>query len=144
MNPQTPQGVLNLLRASASILSLPQLNVTASNLAEWLIALTFEGDASGYIPVTTGAVPSPYPYMMVNTALHIVRSQALANAWKQQVETFTTIGDIVVQGDASTLENYYLSNCTIMNVDSLSFAGRDASFTVNIRGTYYVNATMWN
>ena len=143
-NPLVPQGTLNLIRASAQLISYPQLNATSSYLAEGMISLTFTGEASGYYGTATGAVPSPNPYQIVECVLHLLRTQPLSNQWKTQIETTTTIGDIIVTGDATTLSTYYLSNCTIVNTGELTFNGKDPVYMITCRGTYYINATLFN
>jgi hypothetical protein len=143
-NPLVAQGTLNKLRGAGLFIANPQLNFSASYLGEEGITLAFEGDASAYLPTMTGAVPSPNPYMMANVTARLLKTQALAAVYKTQFEFSTTIGDMSIVSDASTLPDYYLSNCTLLNVTDLSFNGSTANFTVNIRGTYYVNSTLFN
>lgn len=142
-NPLVQQGVLNKLRAAGMIISLPALNFSASYLAPEGITLSFEGDASAYLPTMTGAVPSPNPYMMAQVTARLLKTQALANAWKTQMELNTTIGDVNLITDASTLGNYYLSNATLLSVSELSFAGTSPDFVINLRGIYYVNSSLF-
>lgn len=143
-NPLVPQGVLNKLRGSALIISNPQLNVTAPYVGDDGISITFEGEASGYFGTMTGAVPSPNPYQIATSVLHLLKTQDLANQWKLQQENNTSIGDVVITTDAATLDTYYLTNCTIKGVNELSFAGKEPGFTVTIQGTYYINAGLFN
>jgi hypothetical protein len=143
-NPLVPQGTLNLLRSSVSLISFPQLNVISSYLAEGMVSISFEGEASGYIGTASGAVPSPNPYQIATVAMHLLRTQPLSSAWKLQQETTTTIGDVVVTGDASTLTSYYLNNCTIRGVAELTFNGKDPTYQVTLQGTYYINSNLWN
>ena len=143
-NPLVPQGTLNKIRAAGLVIDLPELNFSASYLAPEGITLSFEGDASAYLPTMTGAVPSPNPYMMANIQARLLKTQALSNAWKTQMEADTSIGDVSLVTDASTLSNYYLSNCTLLNVQELSFAGSSPDFVINIRGIYYVNSSLFS
>jgi hypothetical protein len=117
--------------------------VTAPYLAEGMISLSFEGDASGYIPTAVGAVPSPNPYVIATTTLHLLRTQPLANYWKLQQERNTTIGDMTVAGDSSQLSSYYLSNNVIVSVAELEFAGKTPVYQVTTKGVYYINAALW-
>lgn len=143
-NPLVAQGVLNKLRGSASVIDHPELNVTAPYLGEEGITLAFEGEASAYLPTMTGAVPSANPYQMVTATLHLLKTQQLGDLWKQQMESDTAIGDMVVKTDAATLSNYPLSNCTIKGVSELSFSGRDAGYVVTVQGVYYLNSSLFN
>jgi hypothetical protein len=142
-NPLVSQGTLNKLRASVQVITLPQLSFGASFLAPEGITLSFEGDASGYLATLTGAVPSPNPYMMANIQARLLKTQSLANLWKFQMELNTTIGDVNLIGDSSALGNYFLANCTLLNVAELSFNGSTPDFTINIRGTYIVNSLLF-
>lgn len=143
-NPLIFQGTLNKLRGSASVIDHPELNVTAPYLAEEGISLAFEGDASGYLGTMTGAVPSPNPYQMCMLHLRMLKTQFLGNLWKLQLETTTSIGDVVVNTDTPTLDTYYLTNCTIRTVEELNFAGRSPEFSLSIKGTYYINSSLFN
>jgi hypothetical protein len=143
-NPLVPQGVLNKLRASVSLISLPDLNIIQSFLTDDGISLAFEGEASGYIPTMTGAVPSPNPYQIATATVHILKTQGLAQAWKQQQETNTNLGDIAIKGDAATLSDYYLSNCALMGVGELDFSGKTPAYVLSIRGIYYLNAGLFS
>ena len=143
-NPFVPQGVLNKLRASAQFIDNPDLNVIQSNLGVEGISLAFEGEASGYIATMTGAVPSPNPYQIATATIRLLKTQALSDAWKLQQETDTTIGDLSITGDAATLSDYYLSNCTIKGVSDLPFNGSTPEYVVTIQGTYYINAALFN
>ena len=143
-NPLVPQGTLNKLRGSVFCVDNPQLNVTASYLADDAITLAFEGEASAYIPTMTGAVPSPNPFQVATCMMRLLKTQALSNLWKLQIETDSLIGDIVITTDAAPLNNYTLVNCTIKNVNELTFAGKDPSFVVTVQGTYYINSGLFS
>lgn len=143
-NPLVAQGVLNKLRGSVLLIDNPQLNVTASFLGAEGISLSFEGEASGYFGTMTGAVPSPNPYQIVTATLHLLKTQAMSNAWEQQRQTNTTIGDLTVTTDSITLDSYDLTNCTIKDVNELSFAGTTPEYVVVVQGTYLINGTLFD
>lgn len=143
-NPLVPQGTLNKLRGSVSVIDLPQLNVTSSFLGDDGISLSFEGDASAYLGTMTGAVPSPNPYQMATVTLHLLKTQVMSSQWKAQMESDTSIGDVSITTDASTLDGYYLSNCTIKGVQELTFAGKTPDYTVTVQGIYYINASLFD
>lgn len=143
-NPLIPQGVLNKLRGSVSVVDLPQLNATQSFLGPEGITIAFEGDASGYIPTMTGAVPSPNPFQMANVTLHLLKTQGLGMAWRSQIETDTTIGDIVITTDTVTFDTYYFTNCTIMGNSEVTVNGSTPEYIVNVRGTYLINSGLFD
>lgn len=142
-NPLVSQGSLNLLRGSLIIPNYPALNVTAPFLGKDGIELALEGDATTYHDTLTGGVPSPQPYQVCQITLVLLRSQALANAWKLQYETTTLIGDTVARGDASTLGNYPIVNCAITGLRPVRFAGQTPDFVLMLRGYYNINNNMW-
>jgi len=143
-NPLIPQGVLNKLRGTTQCVDNPQLNVLPSNLDDDGISIAFEGDASGYVPTLTGAVPSPNPYQIATVTIHLLKTQSLSNIWKNQQETDTTIGDVVVTTDAATLDSYSLNNCTIKGVGELTFNGKSVGYGVMVQGIYYINSSLFN
>lgn len=142
-NPIIPQGVLNRLLSSVSVIDNPQLNVTSGYFGNEFVEITFEGEASGYLPTGTGAVPSPAPYQIVTATFQLLKSQTLSNLWEQQRQTNTSIGDIVITTDTSTLDAYDLVNCTILNIPTLNFSGNSPNYPVTVRGTYYINASLF-
>lgn len=143
-NPLVPQGTLNRLKASLVLPDLPALNVTASFLTKEGIGISFQGEITTMIQTMTGTVTSPEPYQMATVLVRLLRTQTLADAWKQQLETSSLIGDITVRPDTTTLSPYQILNCGIMTVGDLTFAGQDAGYGVSIAGYYPVNANLWD
>lgn len=143
-NPNVSQGTLSRLRASASFVSVPTLNITAPYLGREGISLTFEGQSVVYINTMTGAVTSNEPYLKVALEVQLLKPQALANAFKTQQETESFLGDCTVRSDALALGIYYLSQMSIENVRALRFNGEDAGHVVSLGGIYQINANMWN
>src|SRR5271156_4655421 len=113
-NPQIPQGTLNRLRASITLTSFPGLNITQSYLGRQGISLTFDGVVTTPIDTMTGIVPSPEPYQRITCSAHLLKTQALAAAWKAQVELNALLGDITIRPDIPSgagISPYQLSNC---------------------------------
>lgn len=143
-NPQIQQGTLNRLRGSVVIPEYPALQVTAPFLGRAGISISFEGETTTMIPTMTGTVTSPFPYQMVTVSISLLKTQALAAAWETQRQSLSTIGDITITTDTSTLPSYTFNNCAIQNVRELNFAGEDASFGVTLSGYYQINNNIWN
>lgn len=143
-NPNVPQGVLNRLRASLTVAGDTALNVTSAYLGKEGISMSFDGPADTAIDTMVGLVQSPEPYQRCTVAVHLIKTQALANLWKAQIEQNVLLGDIVVKTDASTMNPYTVSNCAIMNVNPLKLDGTDAGWMVMISGIYYINSQLWN
>lgn len=137
------QGNVNRLRGSVVYATRPDLTVISSNLAKEAISITFEGDAAQKIPTLTGGVDSSEPYVMAMVEIHLLRTQALAAAYKLAIETNTSLGSINVIGDATTLPDYQLEGCILKGVQGLNFDGNNPNFSVRIQGIYYTNALMW-
>ena len=142
-NPMIPVGVLNRVRASIKFTDHPELNVSASYLAKEGVELVFQGNMTDFLPVMTGAVQSPQPYMIMQAKAHIVRSQALGAQFKTQWELNTAIGDAKVYSDSSTFGDFELFNTAITDVADMTFAGNQPGVAVTITGTYYINSAMW-
>lgn len=143
-NPIIPQGTLNRLRGSITIPGFPELNVTASYLGPEGIGLSFGGVVTTSLPTMTGVVQSPEPYQECNVTIHLLKTQSFANLWKLQLELLSLLGDMIVTPDAVALSAYSLSNTAIQNVNPLSFAGRDAGWSVMCSSIYYINSALWN
>ena len=143
-NPLISQGTINRLRASVVIPSFPQLNVTSSFLGEEGIRLAFEGAATLFINTLTGAVTSPEPYLIANITINMLKTQALANAWKNQMETSALLGDLTVRPDAAVLNPYQITNCSMQGMKELNFSGKDATYGVMVRGYYIINNSLYN
>lgn len=142
-NPLVAQGALSKLLASAQFVSNSQLNAAASFFGPLGVAMRLEGQASAYLPTMTGAVPSPNPYQMATVTLHLLRTQGLSASYKAQFESNTSVGDLVVTPDASTLPTYTFTNCVLQNLAEMTFDGGDPGFVVTVMGTYAINASLF-
>jgi len=142
-NPQIQQGTLNRLLASVVYADYTQLNVTSGYLAREAISLAFDGDTSLLIGTLTGAVTSPEPYIYGTVTMHLLRTQALGNAYKTQIETNTTLGSVTVYPDTQVLSPFQLNNCVLQSVQETSFDGTQAGLIVRLRGVYNINSTMY-
>ena len=142
-NPQVVQGTLNRLLANVVYADFPQLNVTAPYLAKEAISLGFDGDTSQLIGTLTGAVTSPEPYIYGTATIHLLRTQALGNAYKTQIETNTTLGSVTVIPDSTVLSSFQLNNCVLMSIQEVAFDGTQAGLIVRLRGVYYVNSALF-
>ncbi len=137
------QGTLNRLRGSVVLNDFPELTVHSYNLAKEAISIGFEGDTSQLIGTLTGAVTSPEPYMLGTVTMHLVRSQALADAYKTQIEVATTLGSVNIVTDSNTLSDFQLENTVLMSLQELTFDGNQAGMIVRLRGVYYINAALF-
>ena len=143
-NPLVYQGTLNRALVSVSVVQFPYLNVTTGFFGTKLARLTFEGDASDYLPTLAGATPSPRLYQMVSCLMYLNKSQFLSSQWEQQRLTQSALGDVNVVTDSPVLPPYYLLNCVLMNVADLDLTGESNDFPVMIRGTYPVNSSLFS
>ena len=142
-NPQIQQGTLNRLLASVVYADFQQLNVTSGYLSKEAISLAFDGDTSMLIPTLTGAVTSPEPYIFGTVTIHLLRTQALGNAYKTQIETNTTLGSVTVIPDSTALSSFQLNNCVLMSIQEVAFDGTQAGLIVRLRGVYSVNSALF-
>lgn len=142
-SPFVQQGTLNRLRGSVVYASNQTLNVTAPYLSKEGISIAFEGDAGMLIPTLTGGVTSPEPYQIATVTINLVKSQALANVYKEQFETNVNVGDVSVIADSAALTDYELQNCVLKGVRDITFDGNQAGFVVTLQGIYQVNSALW-
>ncbi len=143
-NPLIAQGSLAKVRASVTWGSFPILNVTAPYLGKGGIRLQLQGESTIYLPTMTGAVTSQEPYMMIECTINLIKPQALANLYKQQMETNALLGDGTIRPDAVALGVYQVTNCAITGVRELDFSGEHEGFAVNIKGYYLINSSLFN
>lgn len=143
-NPLIAQGTLNKVRASITWPAFPALNVTAPYLSKEGIRLTLQGESTLYLPTMTGAVTSQEPYMMIECTINLLKSQALANLYKQQMEGNALLGDGTIRPDATPLSPYQITNCAIKGIRELDFSGEHAVFAVQIGGYYLINSSLFN
>ena len=141
--PHIVQGTLNRLLASVVYSDFGSLNVTSPYLAKEAISISFEGELSQLIGTLTGAVTSPEPYIFANVTMHLLRTQALADAYKTQIETNTTMGSVAIYPDNTVLEPFQFNNCVLSNIQEVTFDGTQAGLIIRLRGVYLINSTMW-
>ena len=142
--PNTPQGTLNRLRASVVWTSVAQLNVTPSYLGKAGISLSFEGEFTTFIDTMTGGVTSSEPYVRVMVGINLLKTQSLANLYKQQMELNTVLGNCTIRPDVTTMDPWIIQNVGIAGVRELSFAGLDPGFMISLRGYYQINSQQWS
>ena len=118
--------------------------MSASYLGKEGISISFDGEATTTIDTMTGVVQSPEPYQRVTMTIHLIKSQALAAAYKAQIELSTLLGDCIIRPDARELGPYSLSNGAISNVNPLKFDGTDAGWVLMGRAVYNINDSLWN
>lgn len=143
-NPIIPQGVLNRLRGSLVLNDFPGLNVTASYLGKEGMSISFDGVVTTPLDTMTGVVQSPEPYQRASVAVHLLKPQALANAWKSQIELNSLLGDCTLRTDAATFGVFQLSNTSINTVNPIKIDGMDAGYVLSLSAIYYVNSSLWN
>lgn len=142
-NPLISQGSLNRLRGSIVFTSASELNITAPFLGKEGIRLALEGESTVMLPQMTGVVTSPEPYLMASISINLIKTQSLAALFKARMELNSLLGDLTVRPDAAALGVYQFSNCAIQSTPDLNFAGDDAAYRTIIKGTYYINSSLW-
>jgi hypothetical protein len=143
-NPQVNQGTLNRLRGSVTFADFPSLNISADQLVEAGIDLSFEGKQTDFVPTLTGAVTSPAPYQVASLTIHLNKALPIADQYKQQGETSTPVGDLTFRTDSSNLGPYQLTNCALQGPSRIVANGKDADYPIVITGYYQINSTLWN
>lgn len=142
-NPNVPQGVISRLRASIIVPAFDKLQITPSFLMPEAIQTSFQGPITTNLPTLTGVVSSPEPYVIARSMVHLIKAQALADAWRAQMQLDARLGDITIRPDSATLAPFDITNASIVSLEPLNFGGRDAGFVIGIEGTWNINALYW-
>jgi hypothetical protein len=142
-SPMVDLGTLNRLLTSLSWNNFPALNVTAPFLGRGGIQLAFEGNATQFLPVMTGAVTSPEPYQMTSLTINLLKSQGLSQQYELQKRLNSLLGNGVLRTDSASLGPFDILNCGIMTVSPLAFSGEDAGYTVSVQGYMLINSQLW-
>jgi hypothetical protein len=142
-------GQLNRLAASVVIASNPLLNVTPPFLGgQGALRLSPQGNITDFIDVLTGMVPSPVPFIGMMIAIPLLKTLPLCAAWQVQMQTNSLLGTITVRPDVSRgsggLQPFDLQNCGIVECREMDFGGKETDFGVIVKGTWYLNSSMWN
>jgi len=143
-NPLISQGSLNKVRASVTIPTFPNLNVTASYLGPEGISLSKNGEITHQIPTLTGMVNSPSPYIPVVLTIHLIRSQNLAQSYESQAQDNSILGDIYCTPDSSALQDISIFNASIVSVQEQKFNGTDPGYVITIGGYQSQNNSLFN
>lgn len=145
-NPLINQGILNRVKASVTWTDHPELNVTAPFLDKDGVTLRPEGDASLQHGTMTGTVQSPEPYMMVSLVIALLKTQALSELYKSQMQLNAVLGAGTVFPDVSSggLSQYSLNNMAIQTVGELLFNGTTPIYACTCRGYWIVNNQLFD
>lgn len=141
----TPQqlGSLNRLLSSIIIPANPGLNITPSYLSKEAVSWEPQGQATTRLPGLTGGVNSPEPYLMTRVTIHLLKSIALSDAYLQQFEQNTLIGEVTFYFDSPVMNPRQLTNAALMGVNGISGSGTDAGMVVTLEGDWNVNQQLW-
>jgi len=141
--PLTTQGNLNRVATHVVVTSFPQLNANASYLGKSLVQVTLEGPFTDQIETATGIVNSPKPFVMAHIVVNLLRSQILSGLWVAQAQAGTYLGSVVVFPDSNVFPDISLTNASITELDPGAFDGVDPTVKATIKGTFYINASLW-
>ena len=142
-SPQVPLGNLNRILASVVWPGFTQLNVTSSFLGAEGVSLVFGGEATQFLPVMVGVVPSPEVYQQGTLTINLLKTQFLANAYKAQYELNTLLGNCTIFPDSAALQPYSLINTGLTNVREMRFSGQDPTWVITAVGTYQINSSLF-
>ena len=137
------QGTLNRLLTNLTLSNYPALNVTPGYMSKKFIVASFDGSPVTQQATATGVVNSPEPFLMGSFSFGLLRTQALANAWLNQVQLYSVLGTATGYSDSSAYQSVTLSNASITAYDPGGWDGMDATVNVTITGVYYLNNTIW-
>lgn len=143
-NPNVNQGTLNRLRGSFLVPNFPQLNVAPFNLGKAGMTFTPQGNAVLMIDTLTGRVTSPEPYIAVQIHIPLLKTQNLAELYKEQIESLALIGDCTFYTDSSALTPFKLISCAIESVENFAVNGQVPEIGIMIAGTWQVNDQLYN
>jgi hypothetical protein len=141
--PLSAQGNLNRVATHVVVVSQPQLNANASFLGKSLAVATFEGPFTNQIETATGIVNSPKPFVMAQIVLNLLRSQSLSGLWISQVQSGTYLGTVIAYPDSTVFPAIQLTNASVTEIDPGAFDGADPAVKVTVKGTFYINASLW-
>ena len=140
-----PQGTLNRLLTSIQLPEFPALTTSVSYMGKRQVSITYSGKATSAAPTATGMVMSPEPFITVMIHVSLLRTQALAAAWRSQIETATLIGPITVYTDVNSGidPEYNFVNCAVDSIGDIDASGADGAYNVTIIGTYPINSDIY-
>ena len=142
--PLIDTGTLNKVRGSIVIPNYPNLNVTASFLGKDGISTALEGNVTEVVEVMCGIVPSPNVYQMVTATVHLLKTQALAAAYRAQVSNISLIGPFNIISDATEFADYNVLNGSIGSIREISMNGTDPGYVLTLRGYVIINNNLWS
>ena len=143
-NPLIAQGLLNRVRGSVVFPSNSTLSITAPYLAAEGISLEIDEDGTEQMKTITGVVNSPAAYVLATATIHVLKTQALGEAWAQQFQSNSQIGRMVIHTDSSALSQYRIHNCSLLKSEPGAMNGTNPTLLLTIRGTYNVNNYIWS
>jgi hypothetical protein len=142
-NPSVTQGNLNRIATHVVVPNFPQLAASAGYMGKGQAHVSIEGPFVNQIETATGIVNSPKPFVMGQIVISLLRSQSLANAWILQAQSASYIGPVIAYSDSSVFASITLTQCSIIDFDPGPYDGSSPETSVTIKGTFYINSTMW-
>lgn len=143
-NPGIARGVLNRLRCSVVLPNFSSLNIRAPNMSRSMARVRFNGRIVVQIPTATGLVNSPEPYVQVDVVIGLLRTQALANAWWEQIQANSHVQDATIYPDTSAYAPMALQDVVVSTMDPGPFDGTSPEFQITLSGALPVNNNLWS
>lgn len=143
-NPLLIPGNINRVRGSIIVAGNTALNITASFLGKDGISIAPEGDVSTTLQLLTNTAISEEPYQLVTVTANIAKSLALSNAYLQQIQNTSILGQITVNLDTDVIAPFVVENTSIANWQQLTANGTQADFPITFRGYWVINNNLWS
>jgi len=137
-------GTLNRTLVHLAFSSFPALNIGIANMGKSMAKPSFEGDFVQQPEVAVGIVNSPEPYVMGVVSVGVLRTQALGAAWLAQVQSQSVLGTMLAYPDTVAFPPITLVDVAVKSFDPGAYDGNDPVIALVLRGTFYINQSLWS
>lgn len=136
--------MINISAVSVSFPDDAELNLTAYDMGEDLVSLSFEGDIVNRLKVAFGTNPSANISIDATASIQIRKLSSASDVWHSRVFTNAIVkglaGICIITDDVG--REYKLQACSL-GLSEINANGKDASYTYQVKGIVTVNENIW-
>ena len=134
---------MNRAAAGLVVLSDPTMNIGIDDLGEDMIKLSPQGNATEMLPVATGLIASPNPYLAQTISFVLNKTSPVCQRWLNKMQTGSYLGNIVVSPDSTTLAKMVIQGAAILSQEEAVFNGKTPGIGFTVQGIEPINTDLF-
>lgn len=134
---------MNRAATGLVVLSDPTLNIGIDDLGEDMITFSPQGNVTEMLPVATGLISSPNPYLAMTISFVLNKNSPVCQRWLNKIQTDSYLGNIVGSPDATSLAKIVVQGASIMTQEQAVYNGKTPGIGFTVQGIEPINTDLF-